>query len=159
MNYLKYIEYSAENLQFFLWHQAYTKKFEALPASERALSPEWTLTKAESEALASQHVARQMKISADTAAAIKGTGLDSTPTVNESEKGSNPFFTPPRTPSGESKRQDTQSMFSATESTSIGWSSVENTALTKKRAEGAYDEAGLKWQPCKHSNLMVRRFH
>jgi len=146
MNYLKYIEHAAENLQFFLWHRAYTKKFDALPASERLLSPEWTLTKAESEALANQHLSRQMKISADTAAALKGTGLDSTPVIAESEK-ANPFFTPPRTPSGESKRQDATSMFSGTESKSMGWESTENSSM-QKRVEGAYDDAGLKWQPC-----------
>ena len=41
MNYLKYIELSAENLQFYLWLQDYTKRFEQLPSNEKALSPEW----------------------------------------------------------------------------------------------------------------------
>jgi len=149
MNYLKYIEHAAENLQFYLWHQAYTKKFEELPASERSLSPEWTLSKAESEALASHNVMRQMKVSADTAAALKGTGLDSTPMIHDTEKTSDPFFTPPRTPSNESRRQDTSSMFSGIESKSMGWESTDNSKSHKKRVEGAYDEAGLKWQPCK----------
>lgn len=147
MNYLKYIEHAAENLQFFMWHRAYVQKFEALPAQEKSLSPEWTLSKIESEALATQNVSRKMKISADTAAAMRGTGLDSTQTVAESEK-ANPFFTPPRTPSNEVKRQDASSMFSATESKSMGWESNEKSTSVSKRVEGAYDEAGLKWQPC-----------
>jgi hypothetical protein len=42
MNFLKYIELSAENLQFFLWYRDYSKRFNELPASEKALSPEWT---------------------------------------------------------------------------------------------------------------------
>jgi len=148
MNYLKYIEHAAENLQFYLWHQAYTKEFEELPASEKSLFPEWTLSKAESEALASQNYMRQMKISADTAATLKGTGLDSTPMIHETDK-TDPFFTPPRTPSNKSKRQDTGSMFSGTDSKSMGWESTENLKSLKKRVEGAYDEAGLKRQPCK----------
>lgn len=158
MNYLKYIEHAAENLQFYLWHRAYTKKFEALPASERILSPEWTLSKAESEALASQNTARQMKVSADTAAALKGTGLDSNPMIAENEK-SDPFFTPPRTPSGESKRQDATSMFSGTESRSMGWDSMDNSKSMKQRVEGAYDEAGLKWQPCMINSSCLQSRH
>lgn len=41
MNYLKYIELSAENLQFYLWLQDYTKRFEQLSEYKKALSPEW----------------------------------------------------------------------------------------------------------------------
>ncbi len=42
MNYLIYVERSAENLQFYLWHQDYVKRFPTASASELALSPEWT---------------------------------------------------------------------------------------------------------------------
>ena len=41
MNYLIYVERSAENLQFYLWFKDYSKRFAALPPSEWALSPEW----------------------------------------------------------------------------------------------------------------------
>lgn len=41
MDYLVYVEFSAENLQFYLWYQNYVKRFEALPESEKALSPPW----------------------------------------------------------------------------------------------------------------------
>ena len=53
MNYLKYIELSAENLQFFLWYRDYVSRFDGLPANEKALSPEWTVEQAEVEAMAS----------------------------------------------------------------------------------------------------------
>src|ERR1700759_1839321 len=49
LNYLKYHEHSAENLQFFLWYQDYVKRFNELPASEQALAPEWTEAQAEAE--------------------------------------------------------------------------------------------------------------
>ncbi|MCJ1420449.1 hypothetical protein MMC32_006806 [Xylographa parallela] len=41
MDYLVYISYDAENLQFYLWHQEYTKKFNALPEAVKCLSPKW----------------------------------------------------------------------------------------------------------------------
>lgn len=41
MDYLVYIEYSAENLQFYLWYRSYVERFNASTEEERALSPEW----------------------------------------------------------------------------------------------------------------------
>ena len=46
LDYLVYITHDAENLQFYLWLRDYTKRFNALPKSERALSPEWTVAEA-----------------------------------------------------------------------------------------------------------------
>ncbi|EMR63955.1 putative regulator of g protein signaling superfamily protein [Eutypa lata UCREL1] len=42
MNYLIYIEHSAENLQFFLWYRDYVKRFHAASTLDTALAPEWT---------------------------------------------------------------------------------------------------------------------
>lgn len=41
MDYLVYVSHDAENLQFWLWLQDYTKRFYAAPRSEQALSPPW----------------------------------------------------------------------------------------------------------------------
>ena len=41
MEYLVYVAHDAENLQFYLWHQEYTKKFDALPEAVQCLSPRW----------------------------------------------------------------------------------------------------------------------
>ena len=41
MDYLVYVSHDAENLQFYLWLQDYTKRFYASPRSEQALSPPW----------------------------------------------------------------------------------------------------------------------
>jgi len=41
MDYLVYIEFSAENLQFYLWFKDYVRRFETLPEKEKALSPEF----------------------------------------------------------------------------------------------------------------------
>ncbi|KAF3912784.1 hypothetical protein ABW20_dc0109281 [Dactylellina cionopaga] len=45
LNYLRYIEHSPEHLEFYLWHEDYTKRFEALSEEEKALSPTWDYTK------------------------------------------------------------------------------------------------------------------
>lgn len=41
MDYLVYVEYNAENLQFYLWYKDYVKRFNALPETEKVLSKEW----------------------------------------------------------------------------------------------------------------------
>lgn len=41
MGYLLYVSHDAENLQFFLWLQDYTKRFHDISVSDRALSPPW----------------------------------------------------------------------------------------------------------------------
>ncbi|KAI4264145.1 MAG: hypothetical protein L6R42_000739 [Xanthoria sp. 1 TBL-2021] len=42
MDYLVYISHDAENLQFWIWLNAYTTRFYALPPSDQALSPPWS---------------------------------------------------------------------------------------------------------------------
>lgn len=42
MNYLIYIEYSAENLQFFLWYKSFVSRFYSATTSDLGLAPEWT---------------------------------------------------------------------------------------------------------------------
>ncbi|EEQ91673.2 hypothetical protein RJZ56_001076 [Blastomyces dermatitidis] len=41
MNYLKYVERNAENLQFFLWYRDYSRRFALIADNQRQLSPEW----------------------------------------------------------------------------------------------------------------------
>jgi hypothetical protein len=134
MNFLKYIELSAENLQFFLWYRDYSKRFNALPESEKVLSSEWTGEKN----IPSEAKNGFKYFNADAAAMLQGTDFASQGTVTESEKnGSNPFFTPPRTPNSVERPQSLESF----ESMTTG--KVDHT----KRASGAFENAGLKWQP------------
>lgn len=140
MNYLKYIELSAENLQFFLWYRDYVKRFDALPANEKALSPEWTVEQAEAEAVAAQAQTRQKPVAPAAAAVLKGTDFATEPRVTEAEK-VNPFYTPPRTPPGGSKRDGSSMDASEYEATAGG--KVDH----QERAEGAFENAGLKWKP------------
>src|SRR5258707_13279181 len=41
MDYLVYVSHDAENLQFYLWLQDYTKRYSQLKKEEQTLSPEW----------------------------------------------------------------------------------------------------------------------
>ncbi|KAF2829913.1 hypothetical protein CC86DRAFT_177669 [Ophiobolus disseminans] len=135
MNFLKYIELSAENLQFFLWFRDYSKRFNELPESEKALSPIWIDDKTNGEARTGPKA-----MTRDAAGILKGTDFASEGTISESEKAaSNPFFTPPRTPN--SVERGGQS-FDTYEDSSMG-GRVDHT----KRADGAFDSVGLKWKP------------
>lgn len=151
MNYLIYIEYAAENLQFFLWFRDYTKRFSELPQTERVLAPEWTATQAEAEGLAAQNNNTGMKkLSPDTVALFKGTDFAPGPKVTVAECGANPFHTPPMTPPVE-KDGLTPSEY--------GWSDDGSTLRSTsksfaKKTAGAYEGAELKWQPCTNFHLL-----
>ena len=154
MNYLIYIEYAAENLQFFLWHRDYVKRFSELPTKEQVLAPEWTAEQAEEEALASQAAATagQKPVSREAAAVFKGTKF-AHPTASTVElKSSDPFNTPPRTPTVERIDSPPPSDFE--------WEhlSVRRTPSQsyRKKAANAFAEADLKWQPCKLRSMPVR---
>ncbi|KAI1379987.1 hypothetical protein F4677DRAFT_300957 [Hypoxylon crocopeplum] len=100
MNYLLYIEHSAENLQFFLWYRDYVKRFDEASTSETRLSPEWTQAmEDETSAKIQRDAAEKMRRKPKAVNAIfKGTDF---------EKGAlylavdnrDPFSTPPGTPS------------------------------------------------------------
>lgn len=149
MNYLKYIEHDAENLQFFLWARAYIEKFNRLSTHEKSLSPEWMPLQTEVENIATQARARQMKLSPDTASALKGTGLESSPKIMEipPTEQDNPFIS--RTPSSEKEPSSLIPDIKTSEWPVPGISFNGAAAAIKRKMEGAYDEAGLKWQPCK----------
>jgi hypothetical protein len=138
MNFLKYIELSAENLQFFLWYRDYSKRFNALPESERMLSPEWNGDRSNGEA---KPKSSSNKAHAEATAFLTGTDFASEKTVKHSEKSSNPFFTPPHTPTSDSPHRD-ESFDSYDESMTTG------RVNHYERAAGAFGNAGLKWKPC-----------
>jgi hypothetical protein len=41
VDYLQYVEHSAESLQFFLWYCDYVRRWSRLPPKEKALAPLW----------------------------------------------------------------------------------------------------------------------
>ncbi|KAH7399128.1 hypothetical protein DE146DRAFT_613381 [Phaeosphaeria sp. MPI-PUGE-AT-0046c] len=152
MNFLKYIELSAENLQFYLWFRDYSKRFEELPASEKALSPLWV-----GEKPAAIETKASKAINADAAAILANSDFASDPKIDESERGgSNPFFTPPRTPNSSNDRTDGAKSFDSYDD-SLATGKVDHS----KRASGAFESAGLKWKPhsiCSCSAVTVQPY-
>ncbi|KAL1633037.1 hypothetical protein SLS56_003108 [Neofusicoccum ribis] len=140
LNYLKYIELSAENLQFFLWFRDYVKRFEVLPESEKGLSPEWTTEKAEAEAHAAQSQVRKKKASPNAAAVFKGTNFSDNDRAN-------PFWdSAARTPSEHSKND---TMDAVSEHSISDWQkSLSNSTVNHSEAtKDAFESAGERFQP------------
>ncbi|EKG18046.1 Regulator of G protein signaling superfamily [Macrophomina phaseolina MS6] len=146
LNYLKYIELSAENLQFYLWYRDYVKRFEALPESEKTLSPEWTIEQADAEAHAAQPQVRKKKASPEAAAAFQGTDFSDVPKTADSDR-ANPFWdNAARTPSEHSKNDTTDA---ASEHSGFDWpKSLSNSTVNHCEAtKDAFESAGEKFQP------------
>ncbi|KAK6064083.1 hypothetical protein SCUP515_11990 [Seiridium cupressi] len=101
MNYLTYIEHSAENLQFFLWYRDYVRRFQEAQTSDISLAPEWTQAM-EEEALAkiNRGVADNVKETTEAADIFKGTDFEQP--SDHVLHAADPFTTPPRTPDGNS---------------------------------------------------------
>ena len=137
MNFLKYIELSAENLQFFLWYRDYVRRFNALPESERVLSPEWT-----GETSHGNDIKPSPRVFAPEATDIlKGTDFAADGRSGEVEKhATDPFNTPPRTPNSSDPR--------GAESVEFGDYARSTAKIDHaQRAAGAFEHAGLKWKP------------
>jgi hypothetical protein len=78
MNYLIYVERSAENLQFFLWYRDYERRFADAKTADLALAPEWTQTM-EDEAVArikKDHAEKARKAPKEVAEVFKGTDFE-----------------------------------------------------------------------------------
>ncbi|KAK0655808.1 hypothetical protein B0T16DRAFT_319899 [Cercophora newfieldiana] len=102
MNYLIYVERSAENLQFFLWYRDYVKRFSEAKTSDMALSLEWTQAM-EEDAIARIQKEQSEKIRKETKTpAIKifnGTDFEKrTEFPKAPASDTNPFSSPPQTP-------------------------------------------------------------
>ena len=146
MNYLIYIERSAENLQFFLWHRDYCQRFSQLPANEQVLSPEWTVEKAEADANAMPTAAGNKKMSPEVTEVFKGTDFAQTKaTISEFNPAPNPFHTPPQTPDDRSGVTPSESGWGNDVSTLQG----SRKANFVEKANVAYEAADVRVQPCK----------
>lgn len=132
MNYLIYIEHSAENLQFFLWQRDYTKRFQDAQASDKSLAPEWTQD-LEDEALAriKKEAADNMRKEPQAAEIFKGTDFEKG-AGEQAIDNRDPFDTPPRTPGGD-------------DASTVG--SNSQATASRSQAHDTFAAAGAK-QPC-----------
>ncbi|KAH0538089.1 hypothetical protein FGG08_005301 [Glutinoglossum americanum] len=146
MNYLKYIEYAAENLQFFLWYKDYCKRFDQLDGAKKALAPVWTAAQVDAETTAAQSLATSQSKSRDAAAVFGGTIFATGPKSPGSEPAGDPFATPPRSAAGDSRTDLERASVSVWEVSSVEAVS-ESTKGYSKAAAGAFENANLNWQP------------
>lgn len=117
MDFLKYIEHDAENLQFFLWYKDYLQRFFQMPEHEQKLAPDWTPEQAAVEKKVLEQE-KPKKVPVEAAGVLKGTDFEP-PRPIVQENGHNPFNTPPRTPSA----NDRESVAPST----VGWSENGST--------------------------------
>ncbi|KAI9737880.1 MAG: hypothetical protein M1834_009250 [Cirrosporium novae-zelandiae] len=136
MNYLIYIERSAENLQFFLWYREYVQRFEMLPASEHNLAPEWTKEQADSDATAPP------MNSGINLAILKGTDFAPGSKPNTIDLGNSPFQTPPRSPNPDQENTPSSYAFS-----NDGITLKSSDKSIQEKTASAFDHSGIKWQP------------
>ena len=148
MNYLKYIEHAAENLQFYLWFRDYSARWEQLPQSERVLAPEWTQAQAAAETAGSG--ARPKRGNPQVTALLKGTDFAEGSPMGTDR--ADPFNTPPNSSFTDEKRDAMSDYGSSTEEKSLGSGTVHRAV-----AEQAFEDAGMKWKPCKPRHLFEVR--
>lgn len=145
MDYLVYVEHNAENLQFYLWYQDYCKRFDALPASEKALAPEWKQpleklvtmappTVEEMDASAKKDK-RVTKRPSDILTALANKGFDNEGALSATFM-SDEKYLGQKSPG---MKSDTASVFSQSVM-SGGTTVLSNSELA--------EQAGMKWQPC-----------
>lgn len=148
MNYLMYIEHSAENLQFFLWHRDYVARFRQVPECERDLAPEWT------QAQEDETVARIQKDAAEklrrggpqpVGEIFRGTDFEkpalqgsvSTVSGGSNDDSFSHFSTPPMTP----RERDHDSLYTGS---NAGSNLSGGTAAYRSLAGDAYAAAGAE---------------
>ncbi|KAK3616794.1 hypothetical protein LTR56_025725 [Elasticomyces elasticus] len=137
MNYLRYIEHSAENLQFFLWYRDYCARWADLPESERALAPVWTLEQAEAEVAGNQP--RTKRLDPQVAAVLRGTDFADGAAKRTADK-TDPFVTPNKT---SEEGRDPMSDYAS----SMGDETQASSTMHQSVAGQAFDDAGMKWKP------------
>ncbi|KAE9979977.1 hypothetical protein BLS_009282 [Venturia inaequalis] len=140
MDFLKYIEHSAENLQFFMWVRDYIKRFEDLPASEKAFSPEWTQAQEEADAINQRNAAREKPLVVVANQILRSQQLDPAPISPHSEM-KNPF--------GDSTAQASER--TSFESAGRPYTGTAGTGTIRTNhndeASTAFEDAGCKYQP------------
>jgi hypothetical protein len=150
MNYLYYIEHSAENFQFFLWYLDYVQRFKGANTLDLSLAPEWTRAQQDNALQAAQTQATAQKTRALAKNDIfKGTDFDNSPGAIGSES-KDPFVTTPCTPGDTMPNRKASQPWDLSSQGLSGYESSYSTSYMgslKQTASEAFQSVGLK-QPC-----------
>ncbi|PVH80780.1 regulator of G protein-like protein [Cadophora sp. DSE1049] len=135
MDYLVYVEFSAENLQFYLWFKDYVRRFEALPENEKALSPEFVPETDDVPDLSKDaEKGERRKTKRETSNALMGTGYSGKSSVLNTSTSQGAAQGPGK--AHNHKGSEIRESPSVTSGSTAVPSDVEVVA-----------QAGLKWQP------------
>jgi hypothetical protein len=166
MNYLLYVEHSAENLQFYLWLRAYETRFNNAPAADQALSPVWTVKQQDSASHAAKLNAASRKRTKTAATSLfRGTDFEQKKATKFTSMDiGDPFSTPPLTRDGSNsdkkghghseskvKFMEPWDPYARPESEPVSEYPDSSTESFRKKAGDAFEAAGLK-VPCKFIN-------
>lgn len=144
MNYLIYVEHSAENLQFYLWYKDYVKRFHEANSPDISFAPAWTQTM-EDEAVAKIRKEHATKTCSPPGAASIFRGTDFEKKVPEMpENALNPFNSPPQSSNGGSNKG---SIDAASRTTPIAISGSYSS-----QAADAFQSAGARL-PCRSTKI------
>ncbi|KAL5321745.1 hypothetical protein ACEPPN_009708 [Leptodophora sp. 'Broadleaf-Isolate-01'] len=142
MDYLAYVEFNAENLQFYLWYRDYVRRFEALPETEKALSPEFVPEADEIPDLnKAVEKGERRKTKREASTGLMGTGYvrkDSVLSTSASQS----------LPHGQGQVTiNNEDELTGSPPVTSGSTAVPSDAEVVA-------QAGLKWQPCAYSALL-----
>lgn len=136
MDYLVYVEFNAENLQFYLWYKDYARRFEALSDAEKALSPAWNPESQDITNLAKDPEEEESKARRQSQApSLAEPGFDAKKVVKFSDEGGN---------------RDRHHLSLVKGNWSFVSTSLSDAPTIPTTAE-VTAQAGLKWQPCRSS--------
>lgn len=145
MDFCKYKEHNAENLQIFLWYKDFESRWTTLPESEKALAPEWTTQKAEVERLAYREQTRNKPSRGPGAEILNGTDFASSKNTSQaSDEKEGPFCDAMRV---ETSHSDTRLLTADTQFRPQSSRPSERSGYSQ-RAGTAFEDAGLA-KPCK----------
>lgn len=144
MNYLLYIEHSAENLQFYLWHQHFVQRFKEATTSDLFLAPEWTSAmEADVNAKIQKEATENSRPEPiGTSDIFKDTGFEKKAPVDTLPAEASPFLTPPRTAASRCDRESTYAPSTHAPSTQLS-----NALTYRSQASEAFNSAGAQ-TPC-----------
>lgn len=140
MDYLVYVTYDAENLQFYLWLEDYTKRFAAAPVSETCLSPECNVHEATRSFTTATEVGPRMPQKGYSTTIILGDLAFAN--LNKSSSSS-------RAPLASSAvSSSTSAKASMSSQGPLGSSTVSSSRVQELTVAEANAQVGLLWQSC-----------
>lgn len=140
MDYLVYVTYDAENLQFYLWLEDYTKRFAAAPVSETCLSPECNVHEATRSFTTATEVGPRMPQKGYSTTIILGDLAFAN--LNKSSLSS-------RAPLASSAvSSSTSAKASMSSQGPLGSSTVSSSRVQELTVAEANAQVGLLWQSC-----------